>query len=181
MADAAPIVELGKYEPSGTTHLITPNMTVSINGYQMSRFMVNSKGILYPFNSSLFALGVAHTVAKSKGEAGDVFNRERDIPIKGAKPSDVKFRRDSHVNLVGPRSMLHPYRTRLIILQQQTIKAKGCMPPPPAPKTNKCTRDKGAATDQDFYIHCLYDNDNICFVDPSGKCLYVCRDQIMMP
>ena len=54
MADAAASIQLCEYEKeSGITRLITPNMTVSINDYQMSRFMVNSKGILYPFNSSL--------------------------------------------------------------------------------------------------------------------------------
>ena len=179
MADAAASIQLCEYEKeSGITRLITPNMTVSINGYQMSRFMVNSKGILYPFNSSLFALGVAHTVAKSKGEAGDVFNRERDILVKGVASADT-YRHDSHNNLVGPRTMLHQFQTRLIILQQ-TKKAEGETPPPKAYKNTK-EKKTSVHKDQIFYVHCLYDHDNICFVDPKGNCLFVCRNQLMVP
>lgn len=30
----------------------------------------------------------------------------------------------------------------------------------------------------DYYIHCIYDFKNACFVDESGNCVYVGRDQI---
>ena len=141
---------------NGTIYLVSPSMAVTVSGYQLSRILVKADSLPYPFNSSLFAIGIAHTVAKSKGEAGDVFNRDRNILLKGSGDRHIQ---DSHTRLVGPRSMLHPYQTRLIILKQ--------------------TRE--AAKDQGSLIHCLFDHENVCFVDPEGKCLYVSRAQIMVP
>ena len=162
----------------GITYLISPTMKISINGYQMNRIMMGATSL--PFSGDLFALGVAHTVAKVvKGELGDVFNRERDIPINDADDCNAKFRRESHTGFVGPRYMLHPNQTRVIILKQ-TRKAEGATPP----KVAKLDNDGGPlldVKDEVFYVHCLYDHENICFVTPTGNCLYVCRNQIMVP
>ena len=145
-------------DDSGAVYLVSQNMTVSVNDYQMGRIKIKANSLPYPFNSSLFALGIAHTVAKSKGEAGDVFDRNRNILVSGSGDYGDSHFQDSHTRLIGPRTMLHPYQTRLIILKQSR-----------------------EAKNQSCLIHCLFDNDNICFVCSTGNCLYVSRAQIMVP
>ena len=31
------------------------------------------------------------------------------------------------------------------------------------------------------YVHCIFDNENACFVTADGKCVYVTRDQLLVP
>ena len=174
-------MEKTEWKKNGTSYLISSKMSVSINGYQMGRIMNGATSL--PFNNDLFALGVAHTVAKTvKGDSGDLFERERDIPIMDA--SGDSHRREPRSSLIGPRVKLHPYQTRIIIFKQikkvEEIQAQENVS---TKKKLKLDEGVGAANlkDEAFYIHCLYDHDNICFVDPKGDCLYVSRNQIMVP
>ena len=158
--------EVGKNSGKVVNRLASMNMDLTLSEYQVSRLKSGCSSL--PVNKDLVAVGMAHTIYKSlkEEENGDIFTRyvsikypNTDDSLPNGPPAKKGKREDS---LFGPVQKLHPDWTRVVILKQTA------------------TPDGEVQGDEkEYYVHCLYDLKNACFVDERGNCLYVKRDQLL--
>ena len=148
--------------------LMSMNMDLTLSEYQVSRIKSGCSSL--PVNKELVAIGMAHTIYKSlkEEEHGDVFTRQVSVKYNntedsGDEPPAKKAKRED--SLFGPVHKLHPDWTRVVILKQAA--------------TFDGAQAQGNEKEKEYYVHCLYDLKNACFVDEHGNCLYVKRDQLL--
>ena len=178
-------------------HLTSVHLDLVFTDYQLSRLRSGCTSL--PYNESLATIAMAHTIAKelNQDEIGDMFQREVYVEYQGEAAQGSMNNVDRKVDcLYGPTMRLCPSLSRVIIFKQ-TKPATSDIPLMPNGLCSQChlhrdvpdsctepicvccmqepLQDNGGT---DYFVHCIYDNLNACFVDPVGNCLFVKRDQL---
>ena len=178
-------------------HLTSVQLDLFLTDYQLSRLRSGCTSL--PYNESLATIAMAHTIAKelSQDELGDMFQREVYLEYHDEATQNNLGKTGGKIDcLYGPVQRLCPSLSRVVIFRQSKPKTTE-IPLMPNGLCSQChlSRDVVDSTtdgpctcslheppvgndSSDYFIHCLYDNVNACFVDSTGQCLYVKRDQL---
>ena len=129
--------------------------------YQVSRMNYGATSLYV--NHALHSIAVAHAAIKTvQGHPPDAFTRKMYLNTV-LNPDDSKSLKDQDpaieaktYKLSGASEPLHPLQTRVLKLRQPGSQEE----------------------DDPKWLHVVYDNERVCFIDEQGHCLYMKRNQL---
>ena len=169
------------------------SMKVSLSKTQLNRIQNNHVSGTSQVDKELVALAIAHSYRSHQYRAGDIYRRTTK-PF-GPNPLTLVLQGPTEVPSLSIPLLCSLFQKlclgaplRAIVFQRREAAIEKCecetviAGQPVIDGPTFCIRHprtpKPAKT---HYLHCIFDDDNVCFVTADGRCLYVTRDQLRMP